>query len=274
MAHRTAPLITEEASLRTLEKGLTAPEELATVGRAGASAAELSRRLGLHRMTLHRFLSKLMRRGYLELVEGTDHHRIGVKALELASSTMEGLPLRDIGAPLVEELNWQTRETVRTVVLDQGEVVTVDRLEIDHPITLRTQIGARRPAYCSTTGKAMLAFLSEAVVDAILARGMPRRTIRTITTPLGYKRQLQEVRRCGYSVEDEEFMDGIRCVAAPVFDLIGRVAGAISPSAPTMRVDLPTLEPMAVSVVEDARFLSHQLGYRTSPTGAVDSSRL
>jgi IclR family transcriptional regulator, KDG regulon repressor len=267
MAQATMANNADAATLRTLDKGLLILEELALLGRAGANAAELGRRLGLHRTTVHRFLGTLVLRGYAEQIEGSDHYRLGIKALALAAASLAGLPLRDIGAPVLEELNRLTHETVHSVVLDEGDVVTVDRLEAEHPISLRTQIGARRPAYCSATGKAMLAFLPEPMVDAILARGMERRTARTITDPRAYKQELLAVRQRGYGLDDEEFTEGIRCVASPVFDLTGRVIGAISLSAPTMRVDLDRLETMALAVVEAAHRLSRQLGYRASPRG-------
>jgi DNA-binding IclR family transcriptional regulator len=175
--------------------------------------------------------------------------------------------LREVGAPILERLNRDTRETVHIVVLDGGEVVTIDRLEAERPITLRSDIGSRRPAYSSAAGKAMLAHRPEAEVDEILARGMPARTAKTVTTPLPLKAQLWEVRMRGYALDDEENVEGVRCVAAPVFDLTGRLAGAVSLAAPTYRVDEARLLELAVPVVEAAHCLSRQLGYR------VDGSR-
>jgi DNA-binding IclR family transcriptional regulator len=262
----------DETTLRTLEKGLIVLEALAAAGRSGIALTALGRQLGLHRSTLYRFLTTLAKCGYAEPCEATDRYRLSYKALELAAATLTGLPLRDVGAPLLEELNQTTRETVHIVVLDQGEVVTIDRLEADYPITLRTQVGTRRPAYCSATGKAMLAFLPDAVVDEILARGMPARTTRTITTPEVYKAQLQAARQRGFAIDDEEFVDGIRCVAAPVFDLTGRPIGAISLSAPTMRVSLEQLLNFAEPVCAAARRMSRQLGYRVGGGAEMISS--
>jgi IclR family KDG regulon transcriptional repressor len=261
MASLLPPPMSDEATLRTLDKGLTILEELAALGRQGATTVELGRRLGVHRTTVHRFLQTLTRRGYAEQVSDSDRYRLGFKALGLAAASMTGLSLRDIGMPILEALNRRTGETVHIVVLDQGEVVTIDRLEAEHPIALRTHIGARRAAYCSAAGKAMLAFLPEARVDAILARGMPPRTARTITDPVRYKAQLWEVIQRGFAVDDQENWDGVRCVAAPVFDITGRLAGAISLMAPAMRVDMKQLLDLAVPVVEAARALSRQLGY-------------
>ena len=207
--------------------------------------------------------------GFIETCETSDRYRLSFKALSFASATLTGLPLRDVGAPILEWLGQTTGETVHIVVLDHGEVVTIDRIEGEHAISLRTQVGARRPAYCSATGKAMLAFLSDLVVDEILARGMPARTARTITTVEAYKAELRDVRQRGYGIDDEEFVDGIRCVAAPVFDLTGRVIGAISLSAPTMRTNTQRFLEFTEAVCSAARQLSRQLGYRAS-TGAPD----
>jgi IclR family KDG regulon transcriptional repressor len=175
---------------------------------------------------------------------------------------MTGLSLREAGIPVIEALRRETGETVQTVILDPtGEVVTIDRLDADHPIGLRTHIGARRPAYCSAAGKAMLAFRQETVVDEILARGMPARTPKTITDPLEFKAHLWEVTRRGFAIDDEESLEGVRCVAAPVFDFGGRLAGAVSLMAPAMRVDQPRLMELGALTAESARTLSHQLGY-------------
>lgn len=264
---RSASPVADEATLRTVEKALTLLEELAGAGWPGVGAGELGRRLGLHRTTLARFLVTLARRGYVEPIDATDRYRVGLKALELASAPLRGFPLREIGAPILEQLHRATHETAHTVVLDGGEVVTIDRVEAERPITLRTDIGSRRPAYASAAGKAMLAHLPDTEVDEILARGMAARTVNTITTPLRLKAQLQEVRMRGYALDDEENVEGVRCVAAPVFNLTGRLAGAVSLAAPTYRVDMPLLLELAVPVVEAAHRLSRQLGYRVNGHG-------
>lgn len=262
------PTISDAAAVRTLEKGLTILEALASIGREGTTSVALGRMLGLHRTTVHRFLQTLTRRTYVEQISGSDRYRLGVGALRLASASMIGLSLRDVGLPVLEALRRDTGETVQTVILDpSGEVVTIDRLDADHPIGLRTHIGSRRPAYCSAAGKAMLAFKSEAEVDEILARGMPARTPHTITDPLLLKAQLWEVTRRGFAIDDEENMEGVRCVAAPVFDFSGRLAGSISLLAPSMRVEPSDLPDLGERTAEAARAMSDLLGYhKATPT--------
>ena len=256
------PTVSDAAAVRTLEKGLTILEALASIGREGTTSVELGRRLGLHRTTVHRFLQTLTRRNYVEQISDSDRYRLGVGALRLASASMIGLSLRDVGQPVLEALRRDTGETVQTVILDpSGEVVPIDRLDADHPIGLRTHIGARRPAYCSAAGKALLAYRSEAEVDEILSRGMPARTPHTVTDPLLLRAQLWEVTRRGVAIDDEENMEGVRCVAAPVFDFGGRLAGAIRLLAPAMRVEAADLPELGRRTVEAARALSDQLGF-------------
>jgi IclR family KDG regulon transcriptional repressor len=252
----------DEAPLRTFDKGLTVLEGLAEIGRQGATTVELGRRLGLHRTTVHRFIQTLARRGYAEQISDSDRYRVGLRVLGLASTTMAGLTVREVAMPILEALNRETNETVHLVMLDRGEVVTIDRVEAEQPVALRTYIGARRPAYCSAAGKAMLAYMPEDLVDAILARGMPPRTPQTITDPIHLKAQLWEVTQRGYALDDEENLEGVRCAAAPVFNLEGRLAGGISLSAPAMRVNRARLLELAASVLAAARELSHQLGYQ------------
>ena len=251
-----------EAPLRTFDKGLTVLEGLAEIGRQGTTTVELGRRLGIHRTTVHRFLQTLARRGYAEQISDSDRYRVGLRVLGLASSTMAGLTVRDVAMPLLEALNHETNETVHLVMLDRGDVVTIDRIEAEHPVALRTYIGARRPAYCSAAGKAMLAYMPLEQVDRILARGMPLRTQNTITDPARLKAELWEVTQRGYALDDEENLEGVRCAAAPVFNLEGRLSGGISLSAPAMRVDAERLHELAGMILKAARDLSHLLGYQ------------
>jgi IclR family acetate operon transcriptional repressor len=240
---------------------LTVLECLAEIGRQGASTVELGRRLSIHRTSVHRFLQTLVRRGYAEQISDSDRYRVGLRVLGLASSTIASLAIRDVAMPILEALSQETNETVYLVMLDHGEVVTVDRIEGEHPVALRTYVGARRLAYCSAAGKAMLAYMPEVQVDAILARGMPPRTARTITDPIHLKAQLWEVTQRGYALDDEENIEGVRCAAAPVFNLEGRLAGGVSVSAPAMRVDRTRLLELGAAVLAAATELSHQLGY-------------
>lgn len=256
-----------EATTRTLDKGLRVLEVVGTAGRAGCTIGDLEAQLAMNRATAARFIQTLVRRGYIEPISPTDRYRLGLQALSLSAASLAGLTLRDASAPLLEELSRVTGETVHLVMLDGGEVVTIDRIEGVQQLALRTHIGARRGVHCTASGKAILAHLDENVVDALLARGMPALTACTITDPRVLKAQLQSVRLLGYALDEQELADGVRCAAAPVFDFTGRIVGAVSLSVPCLRVSSDRLVELAEHGAATARRLSRQLGYRPSPPG-------
>ncbi len=251
-----------ESILSTLDKGLHVLEVIANAGVAeGLTLMELSRAVGMHPTTLFRTLATLQSREYVKRDHATDRYRLGTRILSLASTLLKDLDIRQVARPTLQALTNDTQELVHLAVFDDGDVVTVDRLEGKHTISLRTQIGARRPAYCTAAGKAILASLPDGEVDRVLASGMPPVTPRTITSRAVMHEHLAEVRRRGFSWDDEEILEGVRCVAAPVFWYEGRVLGAVSIAAPSLRTPWERLWQLGEQVGAGAREISRQLGY-------------
>jgi DNA-binding IclR family transcriptional regulator len=262
-----------ELILTTLDKGLTILETLAEHPGDGLTLTELGRAIGMHRSTLFRFLATLRARGYVERDPATDRYRLGVGALTLTSAFLNNLDLRQIARPFLQDLCDRTQELVHLTRMDRDEVVTIDRIEGNQPVSLQTDIGARRPAYCTASGKVFLAYLPAAETDRILARGMDRNTATTITTPAEMHEHLAEARRQGYAVDDEERIDGVRCVASPIFDLDGNLTGTLSIAAPTVRTSRERLDRLGEAVRDAAAALSRQLGYAAERCGGGASSR-
>lgn len=251
-----------ELILSTLDKGLRVLE---TLGRDGAdrglTLTELGRLLGMHRTTLFRFLATLRARGYVERDPGTDRYRLGLEVLSLASSLLDGLDVRRLARPVLVALSDATRELVHLAVFDQGYVVTIERIEGKEPLSLQTGIGARRPAYCTASGKAILAWLAADDVDRVVAAGMPAVMPRTITSAAALAAELAEVRARGYAVDDEERIAGVRCVAAPVFDHERGVVAAVSIAAPLVRMSWERVRQLGEEVRVAADAVSRRLGY-------------
>lgn len=248
--------------LSTLDKGLRVLEALAQPDAGpGLTLTELAHRLGMHRTTLFRFLVTLRVRGYIERDPDTDRYRLGIGVLTLAASLLNNLDIRRIARPVLLELRNSTQELVHLAVLSEDGVVTVDRFEGQRSLSLQTEVGARRPAYCTASGKAILAHLPGPRVSAILAGGMPAVTPRTITTPEAMFRHLDEVRRLGYAIDDEERTEGVRCVAATVFGHDGEVVAAISLAAPTIRFPPERVTAVGEEVAVAAATISRRLGF-------------
>ncbi len=248
--------------LSTLDKGLRVLEYLAQPDASeGLTLTELAQRLGMHRTTLFRFLVTLRHRGYIERDEDSDRYRLGVGVLALASSLLNNLDVRRIARPVLLDLRNTTQELVHLAVLKEDGVVTVDRIEGQRSLSLQTEVGARRPAYLTASGKAIMAHMTEMRVREILAAGMPAVTARTITTPEAMLQNLAEARRLGYAIDDEERTEGVRCVAAPVFNHEGEVVAAISLAAPTMRFPDDRVAALGKDVAAAAATISRRLGY-------------
>jgi IclR family KDG regulon transcriptional repressor len=127
---------------------------------------------------------------------------------------------------------------------------------------MRSDIGVRKPAYCTAEGLAMLAFQPAALVDDIVTRGLRARTVKTNTDPRRLREMLAEVRERGYAIEDEESEAGMRCVAAPVRNGASDVVAAVGIAGPVQRLPDDVLVSFAPHVVRTAEAISVRLGYR------------
>lgn len=250
-----------EMILGTLDKGLHVLVVLAEARGPGLTLTELCGQVGMHRTTMFRILATLQTRGFVTRDEQSGRYRVGLRVLGLAAGLLRGLDIRTIARPILQELCQRTQELVYLTVLDDGEVMTVESFDSDQLISLRAEIGDRRPAYCSASGKAILAYLPTDEVDQILARGMPALTQRTITSPVVMHHHLAEIRARGFAFDDEERMEGLRCVAAPILNLEGAVFGSTSIAVPLMRAPWPRLEELGHEVAIAAGEISRQLGY-------------
>jgi DNA-binding IclR family transcriptional regulator len=263
-----------DPTLSTLDRGLHILEVLAGEdARAGLTLTELGRTLGMHRSTLFRFLATLRARGYIDRDPVTDRYRLGARVLTLAGAFLDRLDIRHVARPALQALCDRTQELVHLATLDQGEVVTIERIEGKHPVSLQTGIGARRPVYCTASGKAILAYLPPADVERRLPADLPAYTPRTITSHAAMHDHLAGVRRLGFAIDDEERIEGVRCVAAPVFGYGGGVAGAISIAAPVQRAPLDHLHRLGEEVRTTADAISRQLGYTGPSLSATAGDR-
>ncbi|HET8522718.1 MAG TPA: IclR family transcriptional regulator [Thermomicrobiales bacterium] len=261
-----------EFILSTLDKGLRVLEALAETEPArGLTLTELARVVGMHRTTLFRILATLRARGYVARDSENDRYRLGLQLLSLSSALLNDLDMRQVARPILQALRDETQELVHLTVLDNGEVVTIDRFEGNQPLSLQTEIGGRRPAYCTATGKSFLANMPAAEVDRLLEHGMPRLTRNTITSSDAMQQHLAETRRRGYAIDNEERTEGIRCVAAPIFDHDRRIVGAVSIAAPALRTPEQRLAYLGRLSCRAADQVSHQLGY--SKAGADGKRR-
>jgi IclR family pca regulon transcriptional regulator len=231
--------------------------ELFSDRRPALTMSEIAELTRLNRATSYRFCQTLLKLGYLEEV---DERRLrpGLKALSLAHSALRSRELPELAMPYLRALRRTTDETVNMALLDRVEVVYVARVVSDHLVSLRLYVGSRLPAYASSLGRAILAFLPEDEVDLILADSrLERVTEHTIVEPRRLKAELRRIRNRGYAVNDQEIAIGLRGVAAPVLSASERPIAAVNISIPRpLKTPTEIEDVLAPAVVETANSIS------------------
>ena len=248
--YEVAPL---DRALDVLEQ-LAVAEELTLVELASATT--------LSKTTAFRHLKVLARRGYVEQDPVTKRYRLGYGVLRLGYHARRSLHLPKIADPWLRRLAAEFNETVHLGALAGNEVVHIAVVPSRHVLTMASEIGERTLVHVSSIGKCLIAWNGPEAVDALLADiGLPRMTDRTIVTREAFEQELAKVRAQGYAVDDEESLERLRCVGAPVRAAGGSVIGAISLSGPIDRMRDELAEPMAARVVEVAAEISRQCGW-------------
>jgi DNA-binding IclR family transcriptional regulator len=230
--------------------------------------SELSRGLGLGKSTIHRLLRTLASEGLLTHNSATGRYRLGLVMAELGAAVTLSTDLHAASVGPLEELWRATGETVQIALLDGREVVYVERIESPQTLRLFNEVGRRNWAHSTGTGKALLAFLPEPDLDALLdGWDLPQKTPYTLTEPSELREDLARVRRLGYAENINESEIGVASVGAPIRDSEGRVIAAVSTAGPVMRLDGDSLERHAGAVKAAAEAISRNLGWRPAVIG-------
>nr|WP_246390620.1 IclR family transcriptional regulator [Nocardioides soli] len=228
--------------------------------------SELSRRTGMPKATAHRLLQSLIQFGAVER-EGNGY-RIGIRLYELGQLSQQAQTLRATALPMLTRLHSATHATVHLAVLEQTEVVYLDKLIGPMGPRIPSRLGGRMPAYCTALGKVMLAHSGPETVQAVIDGGMQRRAPRTIVLPSSLVREFPAVRKTGIAYEWEESAVGVVCAAAAVLDSAGKPLAAISVSGLGNQIDPhhigPTVRSAALSL---ARSLAVE-----APTAGISNS--
>jgi len=232
---------------------------------------EITAVTGLHKSTVYRLLEVMRRHHFVQFDEMTGSYRVGIRLFELGAIAMAGCGFEKYARPTLEELAATTGETAHLCVLHESEIVHIAKVESSFPLRIATPVGRCHPAYCTSVGKAILAYLpAEALAAYLGTTELKPLTPKTITSPALLKAQLRRVAGQGYALDDEEVHEGVRGVAAPVRDYNGEVVAAITITGPVSRITRSKLPELAEHVIKAADNISSRLGYRpkTKPTAA------
>jgi IclR family transcriptional regulator, KDG regulon repressor len=232
-------------------------------GEAEIGVTTLSRRLGVAKSTVYRLASTLVSEGLLEQNPETERYRLGMALFGLGALVRQRMNVATDARPFLFHLREATGETVHLAILEGAEIVFVLNLESNQAIRMRADLGARKPAFCTAEGRAMLAFQPKEVVDDVLAKGFVPRTPKTIINERAIRKAIDEARAKGFAVEDEQSELGMRSVAAPIRNANGRVIAAIGLAGPMQRISDEALASFAPLVADAARTISARLGFNS-----------
>ncbi|WP_347491263.1 IclR family transcriptional regulator [Desulfoscipio sp. XC116] len=223
----------------------------------------LSVKLGLNISTVHRLLNTLIVAGFVEQEPNQGHYRLGLKTFEIGNAALYNLDIRSIAKPYLKELVDRCGETANLSVLNRGDVVYIDQVESVSIVKMFAKPGTRGPAYCTASGKVLLAALTPGEVNLIIKETkFFRHTESTITDHELLKKELTKIRKQNYAVDLGELEEGVKCVAAPIRNHEGKTIAAISVSGPDVRIShgFPQAE-LIKMVTEAANRISLQLGF-------------
>lgn len=199
--------------------------------------SELARALAVPKSTVQRCLSTLQEAGWLTPAgDASGRWLVTGKAFSVGSQFANRQDLRTIALPALSEVQAASLETVHLMVLDRDELVLVERLDSAHPLRTFNPIGSRVPLHATATGKAVLATLPADRLDAYLRTAITPMTSHTIVDGQVLRAQLAQIRRDGYAVNDQELEIGVAAVGSSVRTPGGDAVGALSISAPRVRL--------------------------------------
>jgi len=218
---------------------------------------DLCRLLNSPKTTTHRLLLTLKSLGYVQQNPQTLGYMASIKIFELGAKAAQNLNLIAIAKPLMIELSNKTGETINLGILDGTDVICIDKVESKHHLKLDQPIGSRAKAYHTGFGKAILAYLSEEErAQLFLKHTVMLDTSKSLKTVSAIEEDFRKVRERGYSVDNEEYVMGVRCVGAPIFDHNSKVVAGLSIAGPALRIKEENIESLAKLVTKTAALIS------------------
>lgn len=252
--------------VQSVDRALALMEILARDGWAGVT--EAAGELGIHKSTAFRLLATLERRGIVEQHVETQKYRLGLAVTRLAGAVRSALDVTGASRPVCERLSRATDETVTVAVLEAGEVVYIDQVNLASSLVSVNWLGRRTALHTTASGKVLLANLAPAVREDLLSRPLEAVTPRTVVDPTVLRRQLETIRQDGYAVTLEELELGLNAVASPIRGPSGEAIATIAVSGPSYRVTPDQVDALGRETVRSAGEISRRLGSVTDPLPA------
>lgn len=254
---------TEQNTIKSLDRAMAVFEYLSEA--QGMALSTIAAEMNQSPATVYRILITLEGRGLVEFDTEEQIWQIGPRAFVIGARFLRRTSLVERARPILRRLMQATGETANLGVAQNANVLFVSQVETHENIRAFFPPGTLSPMHASGIGKALLAYMDPDRLTEILANAPLRQfTPHTLTDALAVRRDLSKIRARGFSVDGEEKNLGMRCIAAPVFDLNNEAIAGISVSGPTSRITDDEIKRLSEAVIDASRSLSHAIG--GSPT--------
>lgn len=248
------------ANVQSVERALTLLNVLSEYP-DGIQVTRLSEQVGLTKSTTHRLLTTLVNMNYVLKDKDSDKYKLGYQVVYLSRQLLNNSDLIQVSRPYLKKLCDDVNEAIHLCIEDNEEVLYIDKLESTQTIRMYSRIGNRRPFYCTGVGKVLLAGMESERYKQILQNiDFEVRTPNTITTPEKLTEEVRRVKELGYALDNVEVEEGIRCIAAPIYNAKGNIIASFSISGPSNRVTLERIKDELIERVrQTTREISEQL---------------
>lgn len=256
----------QQNTIKSLDRAL---EVLVHLGEMqGGTLSEIANDLGQSPATVYRVLSTFQRRGFADFDEQSQEWTIGAAAFLTGSHFLRRTSLVERARPIMRTLMQATGETANLGIERDGKVLFLDQVETHATIRAFFPPGTASAMHASGIGKALLCRMDDARQRAVLAASkLEAFTPHTLTDPEAMIADLRAAKARGYAIDGEERNIGMRCIAAPVYNVFGEVVAGISVSGPTPRITEDRIEALAAHVIDAAETLTRAIGGNHRPAG-------
>ena len=223
----------------------------------------MSKELKMYPSTIHRILNTLVFLKYIEKIPNTDKYQLGLKSLELGMSKFYQIDILKETDQIISDFSEKYNENVYLGVLFEGMVLYLAKKEGKNIVKIDTHIGTRTYFNCTALGKVLVASLPKNEREKIYKNiGFNKFTKNTITNKTQFEKELINIRKQGFAIDNEEHKKDIQCVAAPIRDYSGKVIAAISVSGPSYRFNVSQQSQLIPDVIKYGYEISERLGYK------------
>lgn len=229
----------------------------------GLSLAEMSKRLNTPKSSLFRIMVTLQDHSLVNQDKGRKVFSLGMKLVEWGHAALERVDLKQVARPHLVQLANSTRESFYLAVLDNLEVILIDRADTPEMWRIVARLGSRSPVHATATGQVLVSEVGSDVIDRVVERtGLRRFTEKTIVNPAQFRKRLEQIRKQGYSITDAEYKPDLCAVAVPIRDHRGTIVASLMTALPSGQANKrkPYLRELIGILKDKADTISHELG--------------